>query len=168
MSQNFHLLLLQPGVTVVWYVYIHLSITGIWPFSQYRHIPTVVEQTNGPRSHTFTLSKERSNPIASYCLHLSPVLSSLEVIGSPLEMLFIYLFILFGNVTEAPLGSTYRSTYRQIICYLWLKHIGLLIPGESECVFVAVQRSTFVWWNPTCRQSVTAGRERERHVHLWS
>lgn len=71
------------------------------------HTCTVVEETNVPNFPLSHFSK-RSNPIASYCLHLSPVLSLLEVIGSPWRIFWRALTLLEmcePGMMEAPLGT---------------------------------------------------------------
>lgn len=107
----------------------HLTITSdvITPRC---HICTVVEETNVPNLPPSTLPS-RSYPIAGYCLHLSPVLSVLEVIGSPSRCFFFFFFFGGGRSPSARLRRcssqawwrrllARRRTYLLIICYLWL------------------------------------------------
>lgn len=109
-----------------------------------------------PLSHFY----KRSNPIASYCLHLSPVLPLLEEIGSPWRN----LFFLFG----APSPFTWNvwarrdggASWHCVVPIFWSSVISdwtyWIIDSERECVFLAYQGFHYVSW--TCMlEAVTLG-----------
>lgn len=75
---------------------------------------------NLPLSHFY----KRSNPIASYCLHLSPVLSLLEEIGSPSRSHSL-LEMCEPGMMEAPLGTVWYLSSDHLLSLT--EHIGLLI-----------------------------------------
>lgn len=102
-----------------------------------------MEETNVPSlplSHFY----KRSNPIASYCLHLSLVLSLLEVIGSPVRC-FLASPLLTWNVWARRDGS---ASWHHVVPIFWSSVISdwtyWIIDSERECVFVGVQTPAFV------------------------
>lgn len=126
------------------------------------HICTVAEETNVPNLPPSTLPS-RSNPIAGYCLHLSPVLSVLEVIGSPSRCFFFFLWrrqeplcspamLRQPGVMEAPPGTATHLSSDHLLSLT--EHIGLLI--HSADVFLQLslfssllKGSVVAWRGPT-------------------
>lgn len=109
------------------------------------HFCSVVGKTDVPNLCLSRFYKS-SNPIASYCLHLSPVLPLPQKIGSPRRCFLAAPLFFTWNVWARRDGG---ASWHCVIPIFWSSVISdwtyWIIDLERKSVFVAMQGSTRVW-----------------------